>query len=78
MNVFGSYGKEPNYEPTAYGGPKEDKSFAIHKQEIEGPVGRYTYNHPNTNFEQPRTLFNKVFDDSMRKKVIQNISGHLG
>jgi len=78
MNVAGSYGKTPNYEPTQHSGPKEDKQYAIHAQEALGPIGRYAYVHPNTNYEQPRALFNKVFDDSMRKKVMDNISGHLG
>merc|ERR1711997_117369 len=78
MNVGGSYGKTPNYEPTAFNGPKEGGSaYAIHGSPVMGPIGRYQYTHPNTNYEQPRTLFNKVFDDAMRKKVMDNIAGHM-
>lgn len=43
-----------------------------------GQAGRYEFTHPNTNYEQPRTLFRKVYDDAMRQKVMDNISGGLG
>ena len=78
MNVSGSYGSTPNYEPTQHAGPKEDKQYAIHAQETTGPIGRYAYVHPNTNYEQPRALFNKVFDDTMRNHTMDNLAGHLG
>lgn len=78
MNIAGSYGKTPNYEPSQIEGPKEDKKFAIHQHELAGPIGRYAYAHPNTNYEQPRTLFNKVFDEGMRVRTMDNIAGHLG
>lgn len=73
-----SYGKTPNYEPSQIAGPVEDKQYAIHAQATSGPIGRYAYTHANDNYTQPRALFNKVFDDAMRKKVMDNISGHLG
>lgn len=78
MNIAGSHGATPNYEPTAFNGPKEGgAAYKIHAQPVNGPLGRYAYTHPNTNYEQPRTLFNKVFDDAMRKKVMDNIAGHM-
>ena len=77
MNMH-SYGKTPNYEPTQFSGPKEDKKYAIHAQPTNGPIGRYAYTHPNDNYEQPRALFNKVFDDGMRKRTMDNLAGHLG
>ena len=43
-----------------------------------GEAGRYPYQHPNDNYEQPRALFRKVFDDDMRQKVIKNVAGGLG
>lgn len=45
---------------------------------MAGKAGRYAYQHPNTNYEQPRALFRNVFDDAMRAKVIANIAGGLG
>jgi catalase len=44
---------------------------------LNAKVGRFPHNHPNTNFEQPRVLFNKVFSEQDRKDVIANISGSL-
>ena len=79
MNVGGSYGKTPNYEPTAFAGPKEGGSaYAIHGSPVMGPIGRYQYTHPNTNYEQPRELFHKVFDDTQRKHCVENIASGLG
>lgn len=43
-----------------------------------GAAGRYPHAHPNDNYEQPRALFRKVFDDAMRKKTIANVAGGLG
>ena len=43
-----------------------------------GKAGRYPYSHPNDNYEQPRELFRRVFDDEMRNKVMDHISGGLG
>lgn len=43
-----------------------------------GKAGRYAYQHPNDNYEQPRALFRNVYDDAMRQKVMNNISGGLG
>ena len=43
-----------------------------------GEAGRYPHQHPNTNYEQPRELFRKVFDDEMRQHTIQTIAGGLG
>jgi len=72
-----SYGKTPNYEPSQIPGPREDKQYAIHAQPTNGPLGRYAYQHPNDMFEQPRTLFNKVFDEGQRKRLMDNIAGHM-
>ena len=78
MTVNGNGGGHPNYEPNSYDwAPKEDKSFAISKQTVSGSIGRYPHQHPNDNYEQPRTLFNKVFSEQDRKDVIANLSGPL-
>jgi catalase len=66
-----------NYEPNSAGGPVEDKSYAWSKQTVSGDIARYPHQHPNTNFEQPRELFNRVFSEQDRVDVINNISGPL-
>jgi len=73
-----SYGKTPNYEPSQFGSVSADKAYAIHNQPTDGPIGRYAYTHPNDIYTQPRNLFNKVFDDGMRQRTMDNIAGHLG
>jgi len=76
MNLH-SYGKTPNYEPSQFQTATEDKQYAIHAQPTAGPIGRYAYTHPNTVYEQPRILFNKVFDEGQRQRLMDNISGHM-
>jgi catalase len=56
----------------------EDKSKAWHGTTHSGVIGRYAHTHPNDNYEQPRALFRKVYDDDMRKVVMDNIAGGLG
>lgn len=71
-------GNEVNYEPNSVNGPFEDKSYAWKGTTHNGTIGRYAHDHPNDNYEQPRELFNKVFDDRMRQIVINTIAGGLG
>lgn len=79
MTVNGGNGSAPNYEPNSvYGTPVENKAYAQKKEIMVGDAGRYPHQHPNTNYEQPRELFRKVFDDEMRAKVIRTIAGGLG
>jgi len=61
--VNGNSGGEPNYEPNTMGGPVEDPSAAWHKEPLTGTTGRFKHSHPNTCYEQPRTLWNKVFSE---------------
>lgn len=75
--VNGNHGSAPNYEPNTFGGPKEDARFAWHKYPVQGEVGRYKYQHPNTPYEQPRVLWNKVFSETDRQHLIKNLSGPL-
>ena len=45
--------------------------------DLNGQTGRYAYTHPNSHFEQPGVLWNKVFSEEDRKAVISNLSGPL-
>lgn len=79
MTVNGGNGSQPNYEPNSVQGtPVENKVYAWAQEDLNGRAGRYAYQHPNDNYEQPRMLFRKVFDDAMRQKVIRNVAGGLG
>jgi len=76
--VNGNYGGAVNHEPNSQGGPKEDPAYAWSTPEVSGKAGRYNLTHPNTYYEQPRTLWNKVFTETDREHLIANLSGPLG
>ena len=79
MTVNGGNGSLPNYEPNSVTGtPVENRVYAWKQEDMVGKAGRYAYQHPNDNYEQPRILFRKVFDDAMRAKTIKTIAGGLG
>jgi catalase len=62
--VNGNFGGAPNYEPNTQDGPVQDAKYAWHQAPISGTTGRFAYPHPNTCYEQPRTLWNKVFSET--------------
>jgi len=62
MCVDGNKGANANYEPNSLGLATEDKSKKLSEFEVKGKVGKYPYTHPNTDYEQPRTLFRKVMN----------------
>ena len=68
--VNGNYGGSPNYEPNTLNGPVEDPSKAWSKETLSGQTGRYPHTHPNTCYEQPRMLYEKVFDEPQRERLI--------
>jgi len=45
---------------------------------VTGSAGRFFHEHPNTNYEQPRTLYRKVMKEIDRTHLIENIVGSLG
>jgi catalase len=75
--VNGNFGSAVNYEPNVFDGPKEDPKQAWAPATVSGQTGRFKYPHPNTPYEQPRILWNKVFDEGQRERLIQNLSGPL-
>jgi len=75
--VNGNGGGAVNYEPNSLGGPVEDPKFAWHKYPASGEIGRHKLAHPNTNYEQPRTLWKKVFTETDREHLISNLAGPL-
>lgn len=75
--VNGNFGSAVNYEPNVFDGPKEDPKYTWSKFNVSGQAGRYKYTHPNTPYEQPRVLWNKVFSETDREHLIKNLSGPL-
>jgi catalase len=74
----GNQGSEVNHEPNSQGGPVQDSQYAWTSDKINAQTGRYAPVHPNTYFEQPRTLYNKVFNEEQKATLIRNLSGALG
>lgn len=77
MCVNGNQGSRPNYEPNTFGGPVENKSYALNSFRVSGLVQRYRAAHPNCDFAQPGALFRKVMTPQDRTNLISNIVGHL-
>lgn len=59
-------------------GPVEDPTKKWKESPVKGDAGRYKYQHPNDDFEQPRILFRKVMNETQRTHLINNIVGGLG
>jgi catalase len=77
MCVNGNKGAALNYEPNSFGGPVENKAFALSSFRVSGLVQRYRPAHPNCDFAQPGQLFRKVMNPQDRTNLIGNIVGHL-
>ena len=75
--VNGNQGSGPNYEPNTLGGPVEDPSKKQVPFAVSGNAGRYAHQHPNTDYEQPGTLFRKVYTETDRAHLIENLVGAL-
>jgi catalase len=68
----------PNYYPNTFGGPEPKHSAKWPSVNVSGIVGRHAYNHPNSDFIQPRALYEKVMTNVDRDHLIGNIVDHLG
>jgi len=77
MNINGNQGSTLNYAPNSFGGPVADPSAAISPYEANGTVGRYRFQHPNDDFEQPGNLYRLMTPDQ-KARLVSNIVGHLG
>jgi catalase len=77
MAVNGNQGNSPNYGPNSFGGPVADPSARISPFEASGVVGKYKYQHPNDDFEQPGNLYRLMTPDQ-KARLVGNIVGSLG
>lgn len=77
MQVNGNQGSQANYEPNTVNGIKEDRQCKWSQMQVSGQTGRYNYQHPNDDYEQPRALFRKVFTEEQRARLISNIASSL-
>jgi len=77
MTVNGNQGNSPNYSPNSFGGPIARPDARIAPFDATGVVGRYNYQHPNSDFEQPGNLYLLMTPDQ-KTRLVNNIVGHLG
>ena len=68
----------PNYYPNTFGGPEPGPSAKWPSVNVSGDAGRHAYIHPNSDFVQPRALYERVMTDVDRDHLIGNIVDHLG
>jgi len=61
-----------NYEPNSLSHAVEDPKFVQHQFMLQGCAGRFKFQHPNCDYEQPRLLFRKVWNDEQRSHAINN------
>jgi catalase len=82
--TFVSQGNRPNYQstiqPLTYAGPRGAVESEINTHRHETFIGA-AYRHlsevTELDFEQPRALWSKVWNDAQREAYVQNVAGHF-
>jgi len=59
--------------------PVEDRSgrSSLNPYNVDGLVGRYPFDHPNSDYEQPAMFWNNVLKEDEKQRLVSNIAGHL-
>ena len=78
MRRTSGFERAPNYWPNTMGGPEPDPSARWPSVQVSGIISRHAYSHPNSDYVQPKALYEKVMTDVDRDHLIGNIVGHLG
>ena len=72
---------DPVYAPNSYGGPSAQPELVgdAGHWHSDGDMVRaaYTLREDDDDWSQPRALINKVMDDAARKRLVDNVVGHL-
>ncbi|TDL22479.1 catalase [Rickenella mellea] len=77
--TFISQGARPNYQSTIQPLTYKKKAYAGVQHEVFlGSAQLDLIEVTELDFEQPRALWSKVFDDGAKERYVQNVSGHLG
>jgi len=78
MRLKSGFEGSPNYYPNTFGGPEPDPSAKWPSLPMTGVSARHPYSHPNSDFVQPKAMYEKVMTDIDRNHLIGNIVDHLG
>jgi len=83
--AFDNQGARPNYQstiaPLSYKAHPTTADGHVRRERHEAFIGgayRDLSQITELDFEQPRNLYTKVFDDAAREALVQNIAGHFG
>jgi len=75
--VQGNSGPAPNYGPNSFDGPIARPDSRIAPFETMGVAGRYRYQHPNDDYEQPGNLY-RLMSPDQKTRLVDNLVAHLG
>jgi catalase len=67
-----------NYEPSSSNGPVQDPSVKQKPFSVSGEAGRYSFNHPNDDYDQPGKFYRNVLSEAEKESLVNNICDSLG
>uniref|UniRef100_A0A8C4MVZ3 Catalase n=1 Tax=Equus asinus TaxID=9793 RepID=A0A8C4MVZ3_EQUAS len=76
MCMFDNQGGAPNYYPNSFSAPEQQPSALEHKSQCSPDVQRFNSANED-NVTQVRAFYLHVLDEEHRKRLCQNIAGHL-
>ena len=77
LRTNGNHDSKLNYEPNTPEPFAFSERSRLSKQPVQGQMGRWKQNHPNSDYEQAGVLFRKVMTDYDREHLIQNLVDDL-
>uniref|UniRef100_A0A4W2EHB0 Catalase n=1 Tax=Bos indicus x Bos taurus TaxID=30522 RepID=A0A4W2EHB0_BOBOX len=76
MCMMDNQGGAPNYYPNSFSAPEHQPSALEHRTHFSGDVQRFNSANDD-NVTQVRTFYLKVLNEEQRKRLCENIAGHL-
>nr|XP_031536866.1 catalase [Vicugna pacos] len=76
MCMLDNQGGAPNYYPNSFSAPEQQRSALEHSTRYSGDVQRYNSSNED-NVTQVRDFYLKVLNEEQRKRLCENIAGHL-
>ena len=73
---FSFKGGAPNYYPNSFSAPEHQPSALEHRAHFTGDVQRFN-SASDDNVTQVRDFYLKVLNEEQRKRLCENIAGHL-
>jgi len=74
--AINNQGSAPNYSPNSHGGPVTRPDVKNAPLDVTGVAGKYRYQHPNSDFEQPGNLY-RLMTPAEKQRLVSSIAGHM-